>query len=115
MMVLQFPLTITKPMSKGVTLLEMLVVLFVISLMTLQLTLIYKPYIEPEGYHLIDRIKLAQITALATTKTMELNELKSNVSRLSYNDLGNVNQAQTLNYEHLVVVIQLGMGRYEIP
>ena len=92
---------------------EMLLVLLVMSMLSL-LTLHYQTP-SPNTLGLFEQQYLTQqIKALGTKQTTRLEPVDSNVSRLTFNAKGYVNQAQTLRFDQLLFVVQLGMGRYVI-
>ena len=113
MMVPQLPLLTLKRHTKGFTLLEMMVVLSIIAMMTLQLGLSYRPIEANQDVIFEDEYKLAQIKAIATTEKQILETSQSNVSVLSFTQLGNDNMAQTISFDGFKFVVQLGMGRDE--
>lgn len=91
-----------------------MVVLTIISIMTLQLGLAFKPIVRSNEHHFENEYKLSQIQSISLAKKHIVETENSNVDALSFNSFGHVNQAQTITFEKHLFVIQLGMGRYEI-
>lgn len=106
------PLLITKHVNRGFTLIEMMIVLMIVSMSTISLSLVFKPFTISDDVLFSDYLKHTQIKALATATKQIVETDHSNVSKLSFNELGNVNMAQTITLSSKKIVIQLGMGRY---
>lgn len=95
--------------NSGFTLLEMMMVLFVLSILFSISRLTFKPF---EFNQFENEVLSTQLKSLATTSTNELNHpYPSNVSILTFNPWGNINSAQTVQ-AYKTYVFQLGTGRY---
>lgn len=88
-------------MNKGFTLIEMMLVLFIL----VSLTLIFS--IKPTLFH-YDYFNPVhcQLKAMSSKEKCELNKT------LHFNANGNINHAQTISINKKTCVFQLGMGRY---
>lgn len=95
--------------KQGFTTLELLLVLFVVTI-SVVLGSVVVPTIELNQFK--NEYLLTQLQAMSQSKRIELNsEFDSNVSRLSFNAFGHVNQAQTIIARNKQYTVQLGMGR----
>lgn len=96
--------------KKGFTLLETMLVLSIIVILTALSTFKFNP-ISLNQFE--NEYLLTQLKALSQNKTYVLNHHESsNVSFLSFNHFGNVNQAQTIVIKNRIFTVQLGSGRY---
>lgn len=90
-----------KPVNKGFTLIEVLLVLFIISLFGI----IFFPIIHMPSSQLFDP-EACQLKAMALKQHCNFTD------SLSFNRNGNINHAQTIVNNKKTCVFQLGMGRY---
>lgn len=100
--------------TNGFTLLEMLLVLILLSILTL-MALPVKPLLVSKDLtrHFKETVLLSQIKAIANGETVSLTHpYDSNVGYLSFNSLGNINQAQTIQVGDHFFIFQLGSGRF---
>lgn len=98
---------------KGFTLLEMLLVMFIVSFIsgwTLQYQMPTSNPVKLFEQHYLYQ----QVRALAIKQKTTLPTTNSNVSLLTFNARGAINQAQTIKFNKTLFVVQLGMGRYVI-
>ncbi len=106
--------TVLQKLTKGFTLLEVVIVLFCTSLLMLLSLAIKIPVTSNEIYNFENTYKMMQLKSMAEISSYPLNHnYSSNVLNLTFNQHGNVNQAQTLKINNQYFVIQLGRGRYE--
>lgn len=97
--------------KRGFTLIEMLLVLFILSILIL-LTPFRKPSLTLNQFE--NEYLLAQLQAMSSFGTKQYDhQEQSNASILTFNEWGNVNQAQTIKTSKNTYRIQLGTGRYE--
>lgn len=114
-MVNQLPLSMDmlKYRLRGYTLLEMILVVWIMAMVSTFTLTIRIP--SSSEFTLFEHQYLnAQIQALAKKKSIFLKTPQSNVARLSFNANGNVNQAQTIQINKTKFIVQLGMGRYVV-
>lgn len=100
--------------NNGFILLELLIVIFVIGILS-QLTLSFKfqnknILIKQFKTDLLFRQSMALLTH---QKIMVNHNFDSNVNYLSFNDLGHINQAQTININDASCKILLSLGRID--
>ncbi len=97
----------------GFTLLEMLVVMLIVTLIS-SLTLLYQMPKSDSVKVFEQHYLYQQVRALALKQRTTLPTTNSNVSSLTFNARGAINQAQTIKFKRSIFVVQLGMGRYVI-
>lgn len=90
-----------KPVNKGFTLLEMMIVMLCVSVFSL----IFIPKIVVYDHKNFNPLT-CQLEAMAHKKKCEYNET------ISYNQNGNINHAQTIKVNKKTCIFQLGMGRF---
>lgn len=104
-----------RKLTKGFTLIEMMVVLFCLSILILLPLTVKIPIFNDEILIFENTYKMIQLKSMSSyTKLTIYHNYDSNVSNLTFNHHGNVNQAQTLRIHNKIFVVQLGKGRYEI-
>ncbi len=95
--------------KRGFSTLEVLMVIFIVSI-SVTLSSIVVPSIQFSQFK--NDYLLTQLQSIAKAKRMVLeSEYNSNVNQLSFNALGHVNQAQTVQVKNKQYTVQLGMGR----
>lgn len=105
---------VSQKLTRGFTLLEMIVVLFCVSIFMLLSLSIRIPVTKDETVIFENTYKMIQLKSMANNKTFVLkHNYRSNVLSLSFNHHGNVNQAQTITMNNQSFIVQLGKGRYE--
>lgn len=113
-----FPLELKmalRKLTKGFTLIEMMVVLFCLSTLILLSLTIRIPILNDEIQMFENTYKMIQLKSMSSYTKLPINhDYDSNVFSLTFNHHGNVNQAQTLIINDQKFVVQLGKGRYEI-
>lgn len=108
----QLVLLAMKPLfheNKGFTLVEMMLVLFILSIL-IGLSRLSIRIVEFESFE--NEVLTTQLKSMATSsKNIVEHTNQSNVSILSFNEWGNINMAQTIEGKE-TYVFQLGAGRY---
>lgn len=108
---LQLSMELLSQTKRGFTLIEMVLVLFILSLLLI-LTPIRKPTLTLNQFE--NEYILTQLQAMSSFSPRQYDHQEdSNVSILTFNEWGNVNQAQTIKTSKSSYRIQLGTGRYE--
>jgi len=100
--------------KKGFILLDLLVVLIIMG--GLELLLVPKfNKIDTAGYNFTNEYLLNQTLALKNASKQYFDTSKYQINaNISFNQAGNVNQAQTIFLNHKQAVITLGMGRIHL-
>lgn len=96
-------LLVVKQVNKGFTLIEVLVVMFIISVFSVIFML--PVYISSANTSL--NILDVQLEAMAKSERVYLND------SIWFNERGNINQAITTNLKGFTCVFQLGFGRFK--
>ena len=100
--------------NAGFTLLEMIAVLFCVSMMY-GMTYVnfpsFRHYQKPMLEQVQQDIIITQLKAMAT---LTKQSISINEQHVTFNHFGNVNKAQTIEVDNHQIVMELGAGRFEV-
>lgn len=108
-MVLKLKLLMDKQrFNKGYTFIECLLVLFIISILTTITSIKIKYSFNESVDDLIDGIVIKQFSAIMENDYQYYEE---NDMDIRFNRLGNVNHADSYEYDYTTIIVSLGTGR----
>ncbi len=94
--------------DKGYSLLEMILVLFILSVFILMITPIYRAGVRRNSSLIINEIVMVQYEAILQSYYEEYDHEEVYIR---FNRIGNVNMANTYDIEGNEIVVSLGTGR----